>query len=516
MEGNFKIVPESEEIEHIHSNVIYHLEDENLKKELIAKLYDSSRTIFYQNERDILTNLYSIYSEQKENLFFLMYKNIPNNQILLNFPEEISSFNGNILFYDYLPRLSLLDYICRAKEKIKEIHAKYLCYELLNSIKKLHFINICHKTLDIENIMFDANFDLKLIDYAEAKIIENHNERFELNKDLFDLGKILAKIISQGKFKSIEFNKKENCYKIYAGIQNNSFEESIFWHRVKTDNVAVSENFLKFFKVLIESKRAKEIKDIDILLKDEWLKEVITDIEKYRTDFKNDFKKLYETIIDDNEVDEMNEINTEIEKLVDKSEDEIFVIETEDNNKAIENKVDNEGSNKINNNIYEGNVFEPRKDQFNYLKVNIENQKNRDIKEAIKSFIDEFEKKIKKKYEENDEGKKINVNIFEKKDYLFKIKFEIPPMIVDNNDIVFLDEKFEKKMKNKYEFEIKVEFIEGDKSLFLNYNINQYYLIFTGNLINKEDFYEHLTILKDIAKKVLKNEDDYEEFNDNE
>ena len=50
--------------------------------------------------------------------------------------------------------------------------------------------------------------------------------------------------------------------------------------------------------------------------------------------------------------------------------------------------------------------------------------------------------------------------------------------------------------------------------MFLNYNINQYYLIFTGNLINKEDFYEHLTILKDIAKKVLKNEDDWDEYND--
>ena len=201
MEGNFKIIPNSEEIKHIHSNVIYPLKKGNLKIELIAKLYDYSRTKFYQNESLILKNLDSIYSDQKESLFFLMYKNIPNYQILPNFPEKIRSFNGNILFYDYLPRLSLLDYICRAKEKINEIHAKYLCYELLNSIKKLHFINICHKALDIKNIMFDANFDLKIIDYAEAEIIENNNEGFKLNKDLFDLGKILAKIISQGKFK---------------------------------------------------------------------------------------------------------------------------------------------------------------------------------------------------------------------------------------------------------------------------------------------------------------------------
>jgi len=81
-------------------------------------------------------------------------------------------------------------------------------------------------------------------------------------------------------------------------------------------------------------------------------------------------------------------------------------------------------------------------------------------------------------------------------------------MIIDNDDIVFLDEKFEKKIKNKYEFDIKVEFIEGDKNLFQKYKINQYYIIFTGNLISKEDFYEHLTKLKDIAKKVLNNEDD--------
>ena len=45
-------------------------------------------------------------------------------------------------------------------------------------------------------------------------------------------------------------------------------------------------------------------------------------------------------------------------------------------------------------------------------------------------------------------------------------------MIIDNADIVFLDEKFEKKIKNKYEFDIKVEFIEGDKNLFQKYKIN--------------------------------------------
>ena len=177
---------------------------------------------------------------------------------------------------------------------------------------------------------------------------------------------------------------------------------------VKTDNVAVSENFLKFFKVLIDSKTAKEIMNIDILLKDEWLKEVINDIEKYRTIFKNDFKILYETIIDDNEV--MNKVNTEYEYMVDVSENEVFASpQPAEIEKGIENKSDLRRLNQINNiyeqnilndinnlNINEGNFFKPRKDQFNYLKINIINKINRDIKEAIKTFREEFAEKIKK------------------------------------------------------------------------------------------------------------------------
>ena len=511
MEGNYRIILKLEEKDHIHSNEIYRLEEINTRKELIAKLYDNSRINFYQTEHDILSNLDIIYSPQEESPFFLMFKIIPNNQILFNFPQEIRNFNGHKLFYDYLPRLSLLDYLNQTKEKIKEIHAKYLCYELLHSIKKLHLINICHKTLDIDNIMFDENFNIKIIDYSEAKLISNNNEEFKMNKDLFDLGKILAKIISLGKFESIVFNKKENCYKIYSRIQSNSFEESEFWNTVNINGIYVPENFLKFFKILINSKITKELVDIDTLLKDEWLEEVINDIEKYRNIFKDDFKVLYKTIIDDNE--KMNKVDTEYGKLVEESEDEIFVEDTEVFKPEFGNCIYEK--NILNDigklNIIDGNVFKPRKDQFNYLKVNIENKKERDIKDAIKSFIGDFEKKIKKKYEEENKGKKINVNFCEEKETSFKIKFDIAPILVENDEILFLDEKFEKKIKNKQEFEIKVELIEGDKSLFLKYKINQYYLLFKGNSISKEDFYEHLTILKDIAKKVLNNEDDEDE-----
>ena len=95
---------------------------------------------------------------------------------------------------------------------------------------------------------------------------------------------------------------------------------------------------------------------------------------------------------------------------------------------------------------------------------------------------------------------KINVNIENINDNSFKICYEIPPSYFDD-EIEFLDEEYEQKVKNLQKFEIKVEVLEGIKKE--NLFINQYYLIFNGISIDKEDFYEHLNILKKISKNIL-------------
>ena len=72
-------------------------------------------------------------------------------------------------------------------------------------------------------------------------------------------------------------------------------------------------------------------------------------------------------------------------------------------------------------------------------------------------------------------------------------------MNINFDDIEFLDNEFEDKIKNPQQFEINVELIEGDKNIFLTNKINEYYLIFNGILVDKEDFYEHLNIIKEIV-----------------
>ena len=117
------------------------------------------------------------------------------------------------------------------------------------AIKNLHEKNICHNAINISNILFDENYNPKIIHFSEANIIE---KKTLLNNDLFNLGQTLAKIISLGKLESIIYNKKSKVFKIKEFNKDKLEEESIFWQKIKIiDNIIISEQFINFFHLLI-------------------------------------------------------------------------------------------------------------------------------------------------------------------------------------------------------------------------------------------------------------------------
>ena len=151
----------------------------------------------------------------------------------------------------------------------------------------------CLNNINISNIMFDDNFDIKLIHFSEADIIteknvkneknekkakkeKNEKNKSNINNDLFELGQTLAKIITLGKFMSINYNEKENVYKIKSNNQKKSENELIFWKNLQIidNNNIISEQFIKFFNELISSKKSNKFKDINELLKNEWLNDI--------------------------------------------------------------------------------------------------------------------------------------------------------------------------------------------------------------------------------------------------
>ena len=112
-------------------------------------------------------------------------------------------------------------------------------------------------------------------------------------------------------------------------------------------------------------------------------------------------------------------------------------------------------------------------------------------------------KKLKDKIKQKYVYSNTKINFSEENVYSFKIIYIIEPTKdINFDDIEFLDDEFEKKIKKLQKFEIIVELKEGNKNLFLQNKINEYYLIFNEISVDKEDFYEHLNILKEIVKNL--------------
>ena len=553
----YKILSEAEN--ELHSKVLT-LQQLNSKNKLTVKIFEKKNNIYYQDEIGILRDLNEIDFTNKNN-YFVRYMNIDYDENMFKIPKEIRKESLKFLFFENLSKLSLCDYISFYKEKLKEIHAKYLCYELLCAIEKLQKINILHNKLDVtSNIMFDDDFNIKIIHFCEAQKINNNN-KYKLNNDLFKLAILLIKFISGKKIKSIIYNKNDNKYEIIDNdeiFKSKRIEESQFWKRLeKENNINVSKQFSDFVLNLVKAKKEEKLVKISDLLNDEWLKEIKNDVQTHEENFKNDFKLFYETINEDKDLNNpieadyndmnnnggneaMSAININIKdgKLIPslKREKRVLPLKSpnqnninENNqiqtNKQIENQIpisyiqQNNINNEVSKSILrafpktnknsennepreEKHIFRPRKDDFNYLKISIKNTENKDINQAVINFMKVFKNDIKEYYAMND----ININFDDIKDLSFKICYEIPPIHFDDeDDIEFLDEDFEQKVKNSQNFEIKVELLEGEDNK--NPFINTYFLVFKGISIGKEDFYDYLKILKDIAKNSLKKKD---------
>ena len=491
----------------IHCKV-YIIKEDQSKKELIVKIYEDANVIFCKTETHILNYLNKINLSQ-EDKFFVMYKNMQYHPIMFIIPKEVKGSNLEFLFFDYLSKLSLFDYIVELGKKLKEIHAKILCYKLLKIIEILHQNKICHNNIDVKNIMFDDNFNLKLIHYSDAKIINEDNKSYvNMNTDLFDLAIVLAKMLTRGKFCSINYNKYSNNYQIMhitnINRQKSILDEDKFWKLMKDLSVVdISKEFLNFFHFLILANQSKEPIDINKLLANEWLNEIIDNIPKYEDVFKDYFKQLYQGIIEYNEMYYKFEVN--VNNFVDK-------YETQNNNinylnypniNNIENNDENPFK-KVNhiNKVESEKLksFKPRKADFNYLDINFVNKEYMEIVESMDNFLEDLRNEIKKHYE----GTNIKVIFYDFEVNSFSMFLVIHPDDFNYEEIEFLDEKFEIKFKKEKTLEMKVEFIEGEKILDSEFGINeQYYLVFTGNQNDKEEFFTQVFDLKNIAKILL-------------
>ncbi|KAK8894825.1 hypothetical protein M9Y10_023263 [Tritrichomonas musculus] len=104
-----------------------------------------------------------------------------NHPLVLGFFGDFEDEENQFICMEYLPNGSLLDYINTHTTTggLKPIVARRLFTELLITIEYLHKqLKIFHRDLKCENILIDANNNIRLIDFGFSVMYNNANDTF--------------------------------------------------------------------------------------------------------------------------------------------------------------------------------------------------------------------------------------------------------------------------------------------------------------------------------------------------
>lgn len=226
--------------------------------------------IFPINEVNILNIL-----NNTNNPYILKYIGNGYGQLTLNLQNPITEY---YIVYEDAPKPSLFEYLL--VEGFSERHSKLLFKKILKGIQAIHNANICHRGINLTNILFDENYNPKIFDFQISCL--NANNLTEnvgyfgykppeviLNKpyngfkyDIFSLGQLMFNLVT-GKniFKDSEIEDKNYILK-----GKHMYDQ--FWKCH-----LYSQNFQNLFNRMI-SDNPNERPTIDEILNDTWMQEI--------------------------------------------------------------------------------------------------------------------------------------------------------------------------------------------------------------------------------------------------
>ena len=204
--------------------------------------------------------------------------------------------------------------------------------KIVEAIKFCHDKNICHLDLKPENIAFDFEFNLILLDFGLSTVIkdENKNKKKYNNRrgtlqyecpqmfegknytgdkaDIFSLGVILLNLVS-------------GCYGFWAAIESDDYYKYIientkeayenYWNDILSQiKVNLSDSFKKLYIKMVAHLQENRPK-IEEILEDEWLKEINVlneqERKKLEDEIKDELKEIYKKLIGCNEEIELSD-----------------------------------------------------------------------------------------------------------------------------------------------------------------------------------------------------------------
>ena len=233
----------------------------------------------FENEIKILNYL----KEKTNNPFIIKLINSGEGEIVR--PNKEITKNKYIIL-EYAEKGSLLDYIYYYRNKgLEERFGKIIFYKILQGIQACHKVNICHRDLKLDNILFDINFNPKICDFGLSEFNQNeftdtvgtlkyeapeilYNKPYNgFEVDIFSLGVTLFTLVT-GTF-CFQIAKRNN--ELYNLIKNKKYEK--YWKKFENLGINLSNNFKNLFLRMV-SYNPKERPIIEDILNDEWIKDI--------------------------------------------------------------------------------------------------------------------------------------------------------------------------------------------------------------------------------------------------
>jgi serine/threonine protein kinase len=289
-------------VKHIGEGATSHvyLALDKYKKEYALKLYKNSESYFTE-----INKIKKIFSSQyivklisygqgflERGYSYLSYKLFNHFQ---SGPVEYGLF-------EYLKNGELHNYVFLLKKKFSEEIAKKIFYEILLGLETCHESGMSHGDIKLQNILFNSNFGIKLIDLGFAKKIKegliseitgskyyNAPEMFScatkgydgVLADIFSLGVVLF-VLVMGFYPFDKPNMIDSRYKLIFKKDFDNFWKKCEQKKISSDKYfsGVSKEFKDLFEKMVCPKPKERISLCQIK-KHSWLQEIVKFYEDY-------------------------------------------------------------------------------------------------------------------------------------------------------------------------------------------------------------------------------------------
>ena len=212
---------------------------------------------------------------------------------------------------------NLFDYISCGKGGFKELHCKFIFYEILLGFQAIHNEDICHRDIKAENILISSDrYSIKICDlgfsadstelqtgscgtrnYKAPEVIMDRNEYDGIKADIFSLGVLLFFLgTSKFNFEQAKINNKSRTS--YDYVKEKKSDE--LWKVCKANTIGLTEEFKELYLKMI-AYEPKERPSIDEIINGEWMKDIRglseNQYESLRKDVIKEFKEREEIIL---------------------------------------------------------------------------------------------------------------------------------------------------------------------------------------------------------------------------